>query len=174
MTLLTGWPQKQTQEHKQRVVWNTTEKTSKMPWKRERWFYIEAPGGFSTESTCNAAKCYQPGRPSWLADTKDQVMQFFFFLGQQRNLWVLLYTASLELGQNYAIQLQNHREKVELEVLWNPVRSTEQTDRGLIESSALIQWFPAGLFAWVEVGKGPCTVTYKLTICITLQLYSPY
>lgn len=78
MTLLTGWPQKQTQEHKQRVVWNTTEKTSKMPWKRERWFYIEAPGGFSTESTCNAAKCYQPGRPSWLADTKDQVMQFFF------------------------------------------------------------------------------------------------
>jgi len=30
---------------------------------------------------------------------------------------VLLYTASLELGQNYTIQLQNHREKVELEVL---------------------------------------------------------
>lgn len=30
---------------------------------------------------------------------------------------MLLYTASLELGQNYAIQLQNHREKVELEVL---------------------------------------------------------
>lgn len=45
--------------------------------KEKWWFYTEAPRGFSTESACNAAKRYQPGRHSWLADTEHQVMQFF-------------------------------------------------------------------------------------------------
>lgn len=43
MTLLTGWPQKQTQEHKQRVVWNTTEKLSKCHERENADFTLKLP-----------------------------------------------------------------------------------------------------------------------------------